>query len=373
MPSERQPGIRWGLVLIGILVGIVALWSWLDWYFDPMRQNVQTIRAVADSPPPPPAGKGAPPPPTLPPATREEIALLASGDPGNRLKAADALLGRAPTPDLVHAVDAALARHPDPNLEARLVCLKSRFEGPETLEFLLARFPKERRALDWNLPADVSCVLDALVARATDAPDRIVAALTPAIYASNAGTRQKALRAFRLLDLRQIPVPLIVEASTTGLPNQREALAAVVALGAVRLNPAAVAIGVRDPHTRSAVREELRINPHPNAARIVANVWAERSAESEYGFLARDREQGLHDVSAALLEILGKPSEPEIKRVAAAEHLGTLGEIGALHDLRELSPALETGRLKASIETTIAGLQERQKKGARAQMRSLPQ
>lgn len=364
------PPVRWGLVFIAVLVGVVALWRGLQVYFDPMRQP-EWANAAAAVPRATASKAEAAPTPGLPGPTREELALVGSTDSANQLKGADALLARAVTADLVAAVESALLRHPGPDLEARLVCLKSRFEGPETLEFLLARFPKDRMALDWNLKPDVACVLEALVTRVGEAPERIRDALMPAVYAGNASTRSQALRAFRMMDLPRIPAMLVAETSTPG-PFQREALQAALALGAIRLHPALVAGAIRDPYTRPLVKQELRADPHANAARIVANVWAERSVESELEELAREREGQMHDVSAALLEIVVNPSEPEEKRAAAAHGLERLGETGALHDLRAFELTLESGRLKAAVDAAVRVLEEHRKAGQREQMRALP-
>lgn len=374
-PSARAapsaPGVRWGLVFVTVLVGLVALWNGLGWYFDPARQ---TDRAIAAPPAPtaPPNEARDPARPALPEPTREEVALLASRDPANQLRGIEALRTRAVTTDAMAAVDSALQRDPAPAIEAGLVCLKSRFEGPGSLEFLLARLPTRQEELAWNLKPEVSCVLNALVRRATEAPERVRAALMPAVYSSNLSVREGALAAFRMMDLPQIPAMLVAEASTSGAPYQREALSAALALGAVRLNPALIAGAIRDPYTSPVVREELRTSPHPNAARIVANVWAQRSGEGEYEHLARDREGQLHDVSAALLEIVLDPSVTEDTRATAAHHLEVLADVGPLHDLRELSPTLESGRLKTSVEATVGALEERLKGGDKPQMRALP-
>lgn len=364
--------MRWGLVCIAVLVGTVGLSQGLGWYFDPMRQLDRTTEAVSATRPPSrkPSGTAARP---LPFATIDELSLLRAGDPAVQLKGAETLLAREISPDLVRTVERALQAQPDPAVERVLVCIKTRFQDPDLLEFLLARFPKDRKDLAWNLTPDVSCVLDALVERVTDEPERISAALMPGIYASNASTRLKVLKAFRTIDLPEVPIALVTEASTSGTPFQREALAAAMALGAMRQNPALVARAIRDPHTSVVVKEELRMDPHPNAARIVANVWAERSFETRYEELARAREGQLHDVSAGLLEVLGASSEPELKRIAAARQLGILAEVGPLRDLRALTSTLEPGDLKRAVDATIRVLQERRKGGTREQMRTLPQ
>jgi hypothetical protein len=368
---DEPPSVRWGLVAVGVLIGLTALWRGLNWYFDPMRAAAPAIAtpvAIPDAT----ARASTPSTSTLPNPTREEIALLVSSDPANRLLGADALLGRAITADVMSVVEHALRNDPSPELEARLVCLKSRDRGPGSLDFLLSRFPRDRRALDWNLKPEVMCVLDALVARADEAPERVRDALMPAVYATNAATREKALRAFRLMNLPDIPAMLIAEANLSG-GFQREALAAALALGAIRHNPALVEGALRDTYTRPIVSHALLTDPHPNAARVVARAAAERAGDPELDHLAREREKYTHDVSAAMVEIVGDASEPEWKRVAATHHLQSLGEVGAIYELMALAPTLGPGNLKTSVDSTVHVLRERQAAGLRPHMRTLPQ
>jgi hypothetical protein len=369
--SHRESGIRWGLIFVMVLVGVTGLWRGLGSYFDPNASKPIRGAAAPAAPrtPAPPESQAAS---TLPHPTDAEIALLGSNDPGNQLKGAELLMVRAVTPEVVTAVDAALQRRPTEDLEAQLVCLKARFDGPEVLEFALARFPKERKALDWNLKPELLCLLNTLTARTSDAPDRVLEALMPAAYATNYSTRSLVLKAFRTMYLEQIPTLLLTEASTAGSPHQREALEAAVALGAIRLNPELVSRTLQDSATRSSVKQELKLEPHPNAARIVANVAAERSFESDLQQLERERENEMHDVSAALLEIVLNASESESKRSAAARQLELLKEVGPIHDLRALSTMLEPSTLKASVDAAIKVLAEQQRVGVRARMRTLP-
>jgi hypothetical protein len=371
--SHRESGIRWGLVLLLTLVGLVGLWRGVGSYFDPINQSKPIPGAPTSAPAPrAPSAPDSPAVPSLPQPTDAEIALLGSNDPGNQMKGAEMLTTRAVTPEVVAAVDAALQRRPAADLEARLVCLKARFDGPEALEFALARFPKERKALSWNLEPEVSCLLNTLTARAGEAPDRVLEALMPAAYATNYSTRSLVLKAFRTMYLEQMPILLATEASTAGSPHQREAIEAALALGAIRLNPELVSRALGNPATRSSVKQELKLEPHPNAARIVANVSAERAYESDLQQLERDKESETHDVSAALLEIVLNPSESESKRSAAARQLELLKEVGPIHELRALSSTLEPSSLKSSVDAAIKTLAEQQRSGTRARMRVLP-
>jgi hypothetical protein len=364
--------VRWGLVFVMVLIGVVGLWRAIGWYFDPVTEAKRNGAGIVIPPPARPAAT-VPAPRPLPQATPHEIALLESSDPNNRIIGADTLASRAVTPEVIRAVDDALARHPEPeDFERRLVCLKSRFEGSETLEFLLARFPTGERAREWNPKPDAVCMLNALAARATEAPDRVLAVLLPAAYSSNGSTRERVLQAFHTLDVREIPPVLLVEASTAGSPHQYDAFRAALALGAIRLNPALVAHGVRGQQTQDSSRWELQNSPHPNAARIVADVWAEQPSSRVYTLLAEDREKEHHDVSAGLLEIVLDVTQPDVKRLAAAQELSMIGEVGPLRDLRALVPTLAEGPLKASVEETVRALEDRVKNGDPERMHVLP-
>ena len=355
-----------------LLVGLAAFARAIQWYFDPMLElDRASAVAAATRPPSPPSSRGRQPR-TFPPAMPEELALLDAPDTSLQMRAAETLLARAVTPDLVAAVEAKLRSRPDQHVEALLVCIKSRFEGPGTLDYLLLRFPGTPDEFGRRPRPDVTCMLDALVDRITDAPERITAALLPAIYSPNATTRHKVTQAFRLVDLPSLPAELAALGRQAGEPLHEGAVAAAMALGALRYDRALVDRAVRDPALIAVVAEDLRTHQHPNGARVLAGVWAERPSETSYTQLARAREGLLHDVSAALVEIVRSPTAAESRRVAAARHLGTLGEVGALRDLTALGET-ERGDLKTAVDAAIRQLQERRRTGVRDQMRSLPQ
>ena len=360
-------------MFVMLIVGLVALARVIQWYFDPMLELDRASAIAASTRPPPPTASRGRQPRMFPAATPEELALLDASDTSLQIKAGETLLARAVTPELVATVDAKLRERTHPQVEALLVCLKSRFEGPGTLSFLLIRFPTRRDDFERRMSVDVSCMLDALVDRIAEDPERITAALLPAIYSSNATTRHKVTQAFRLVDLPNPPAELAALGREPGEQLHRGAVAAAMALGALRYDSALVDRALRDPSLITVVAEDLRSNPHPNGARVLASVWVDRPSETAYGQLARAREGLLHDVSAALLEILRSPAAHESRRMAAAQHLGTLGEVGALRDLSALGETIPSGSLKTTVDEAIRELQERRRRGARDQMRMLPQ
>ena len=365
---ERRP-VRWGLVLLAVIVGLFALARGLQWYLDPQR-TAGAGDATADTGAIVPLTPEPRPQQADPPATAAEIALLASPDAGNQRTAVETLRARAITPDLIAAVDAALARRPDRDLEIQLVCIKARFENDGSLDFLIGRMPADRAAMMRARDADTTCVVDALTRRIREAPERISGALVPGAYASNPSIRAKTLGAFRLID---VPVPpmVIADASTPASGVRHQALRAAIAFGAVQKNPDVVDAGLRDHDTRSAVTDELRINPHQNAARMVANAWLDLDAPEIEG-LAHRREREQHDVSAALLETVLDETQGERRRAAAAARIGSLGEVGAINDLRRLSNSLTSGDLKQAAGVAIAALEKQQAGGAMPRMRALP-
>jgi hypothetical protein len=357
-------------------VGGVALFRGVGWYFDPLRDIESFPRpTVVEAEPETTERNVRAEPATLPAATAAELALLESSDAGNQIKAAELLMTRAMTAEVESAVDAAIARHPGTDVERRLVCVKARSQSAETLEFLLARLPKDRRALDWTLAPDVACMLSGLAARADDDPERIVTALTPALYATNLSTRKLVHEAFRTVELEEIPTSLLIEAMTSGRDSHRQfmALDGVMALGAIRLNPEVVARALEDASLRQKVRQHLVTSTHPNAPRLIANAFAEHPQEHTLRQLVRDRENEMRDASAAFLEIVADDSQPEDKRAAAASTLEYLNEIGPLRELRKVLEDLDDGPVKTAVESAVAQLDMRQKHGARDRMRPLPQ
>lgn len=245
---ERKP-VRWGLVFVSVLVGMFALARAVQWYFDPARTPE---RPAANLPPPttPVASAAA-----MPAPADEEIALLGSVSADNRLLAARTLRGRAVTPAVEQAVDSALSREQDTEIRAELVCLKAAASGLSSIDFLVGAFPADPLRLNGQVAPDVLCVLDALVERIKEAPERITPVLVPAVYSNNLSIRARALGAFRQVDVA-IPEPLVAEAGTAGHPYRREALAAVMALGGARKSPDVVAKALADDQLRPIVMAE---------------------------------------------------------------------------------------------------------------------
>jgi hypothetical protein len=372
--------VKWGRVFVFTLVGVVALARGVQWYFDP-------VNATGNARVGPPAAVGGSSPaadpsassassdsassePALPAPTSEEIALIGSVDSSNQIKGIELMNARAVTPDLVSAVELALQNPSSPEIEAKLICLQTRFDTPDSLDRMIARFPTERRALDWNLPLDVACTLNALARRAAEAPERIRDTLMPAAFATNYTTRMKVLEVFRTLDLPEIPPALVVEASAYS-GYQKHALAAALALGAVRLNPDLVAEAGRDSETSGLVRSELHRDQSDMAARLIARIWTEGAPGRDFERFALDREAKSHDVSAALLEIVLDSSRSDTQRQLAASRLRILPEVGPLPPLRTLSAELVPGALKTSVDGAIAALDARRQRGVTPRMRAL--
>jgi hypothetical protein len=144
-----------------------------------------------------------------------------------------------------------------------------------------------------------------------------------------------------------------------------------MALGAARLNPDLVAAAALDAESSSAVSQELARDTSDGAARLVARVWTEGSADRDFERLAIAREDRLHDVSTGLLEIVLDANRAETHRRGAAERLGMLREVGPIPPLRNLSASLADGDFKASVDRTIAALDVHRAKGLIPRMRAL--
>jgi hypothetical protein len=374
----RSSEVKWGRVAVFTLVGVVALARGIFWYFDPLRE-ARAIEAARVGPPAAvrdsssagiSSASRASSEPALPAPTSEEIALLGSVDPSNQMRGIELMNVRAVTPDMVSAVELALQNPSSPSIEAKLICLQTRFDSPESLERMIARVPSDRRSFGWNVPVDVTCTVNALARRAGEAPERIRDALMPAALGSNYTTRNAVLAAFKTMDLPEIPPALVVEASAEG-SYRKEAVAAALALGAVRLNPDLVASAARDEETSGLVREALRTDKSDAAARLVARTWADVLSNSHFERLAIEREAQSHDVSAALLEIALDSTRSEYQRQSAVIGLERLREVGPLPPLRTLSAELAPGVLKESVDRAIFALDAQRQRGKTPQMRAL--
>jgi hypothetical protein len=374
----KSSEVKWGRVAVFTLVGVVALARGIFWYFDPLRE-ARALEAARVGPPAAVDGSSpaaissaarASSEPALPAPTSEEIALLGSVHPSNQMRGIELMNARAVTPEMVSAVELALQNPSSPDIEAKLICLQTRFDSPESLERMIARAPSDRRAFGWNMSADITCTINALARRAGEAPERIRDALMPAAFAANAGTRNKVLAAFKTMDLPELPPALVVEASAES-SSRREAVAAALALGAVRLNPELVAAAARDPDTAALVREALRTDKSDAAARLVARTWTDVVSNSEFARLAVEREAQSHDVSAALLEMVLDSTRTDIQRQEAAIGLGMLTEVGPLPPLRKLSGELASGELKTYVDRAIEALDRQRARGRTPQMRAL--
>jgi hypothetical protein len=261
------------------------------------------------------------------------------------------------------------ARSSPTSAAAPAAALAAPSKSNASLDQLLARVPRDRRAFDGTLSADLSDTIDALITHANDAPEQIRDALMPAMYSTNDTTRRKVLTAFRSMNLSRIPSALIAEASGKG-PFQRQAFEAALALGARRTNPELLIAGSRKDSTSLLVQQELRLNTDDASARILARIWVD-GADFEFARIANAREKSSHDISAALLEIVLDNKQPETRRTQAAYRLGTLNEVGALPPLRTFSMSLAPGVLKQSLDNTVDRLDLLRRQGRAPQMRAL--
>jgi hypothetical protein len=372
--ESEATGVRWGLVAVLLIVALAGSVRWLIWFVDPVRQTDEAVARNERKPADRRAKRVRPAAAADPDATAEEIAGLASADGVERLRAADALMKKAVTPELVAAVNRALDAGPNDDLTAKLVCLKSRFPGPDAIAFLLQRLPPDRKALNWNLSPEIKCVFNALAARIDEDPLRIRDALVQGAFADNATVRSTVHTAYRKVDSPLPPIEILKALSSDDLFEYRHGLQAALALGAIRHNRAAVERAAYDARreVRGLVRYELTSNPHANAARIVAKRWLDgpSNSEGEMG-LAFERERAQHDVSAALLEAFTDGTASERRREQAVRLMIELDEIGVLPELERLRPALAAGPVLDAVDAAIAHFEPRRKQVDRTRMRPL--
>jgi hypothetical protein len=359
--------IRWGLVFVSVLVGVVALARGLQWYFDALRTSESPSPMTR---PAPPLARVT----VLVPPTPDELAGLTSDDPELQRIAIERMGEREVTPDVVRAVDLALARVPrSKELEAGLVCLRARSEGTDSLPFLLARFPSQPLEVRDSRCPGVVCVAAALAERIAQDPATIKEALERALFSENEEVIRQALRGFRLLAPAPIPPELGAEALREFSPHRRAALRAVVALGGTAQEPGLVLEAARIDSSDHVIPidDELAEDPHSNTARIVARLCVERP-DGQFGRLAARREGIHHDVSAALLEIVSDPLERVPERASALRILQGLGETGPLPGLRQLRMASPIPVLTPRVQETIAALEALERQDRPPLMHELP-
>jgi hypothetical protein len=361
-----RPPVRWGLVLLTVLVGLVALARGLQWYFDPIRNtNGASTPMIRPEP--------ASPKKLLLPPTPDELTALASEDPALQRVGIERLSGREITPEAVAALDGALARGPRAReLEGGLVCQRARFKGQDGLDFLLARFPQRPLDMRESRSPGVACVAAALADRVRDDSPRIVEVLEQAVYSENEEVIHEALRGLRRIAPADLPTDFVSAATDESSRFRRAALRAIVALGAIETRPRTVLEASRiDTQHVVPIREELTEDPGANAARILARLWVDHAGVQFEQFASR-REGIHHDVSAALLEI-ATDRMTEVRTSAEAVHLvGTLKETGALPALRRLRDLGPQETLLAEVDRTIAELDSLERADKRPLMRSLP-
>jgi len=364
--GARRP-IRWGLVFVSVLVGLVALARALQWSLDPVRSGNWTSAAARPQPPATAQAKAA-----LVPPSPEELAGLESDDLEVQRVAVERLAEREITPDVIRAVDRALARGPrSKEMEAALVCARTRGTADGSLAYLLDRFPTDPFDIRETRSPGVACVAAALAARIDEDPRQIRDALKRAFFSDNQDAIREAAKGFRRLAPTPIPSDLAAEATTETALHQRAALRAVAAMGAIRSDPRLVLRAARidaSAHV-TPIREDLVEEPHPNGARILARLCVEGGGQ--FCRLLREREAIHHDSSAALLEVASDPAEPFLHRREAVEQLRGLREWGVLPGLRRLRDIPGGGELAPHVAAAIAEIEALERPDRPARMREL--
>jgi hypothetical protein len=312
-------------VIALVMLGVVLLWRGLQMWVDSWSApTAAPVTAAAPAPVPP----SPPPPPPLPVATDEELRGLASSDPYIPIRTADLLLQRRVTPKLERDVDDALARQPGEDLESRLLCIKSRFENRETLEYMLRRFPRDdERALRWGVDRGVRCMLDAIASRIEEGPERIRDTIILGAFSDDGGVRETVLKAFRRTDFQLLPLPVLRQLNSE-LPHvRRKAVNAAIALGAIRRTPEIVrrALIDEDRYVRDVAAVHLALDADAEAARLLARALVEAPENPELLHAYREREQRHRDAAQAIAALAADEREPGELRTRASDLLVRLG------------------------------------------------
>jgi hypothetical protein len=267
--------------------------------------------------------------------------------------------------------DAALARNPPIDVRLRLMCVKARFPGPESLKAVIAALPTQTNEYVFNIQPPVMCMLRAIADRIAEDPDTIRDALRHAAVSMNATARELALDAYRTID-RPLPAWAIEQIQKGDDYESVFAMRAALALGAMRRAPFLLERGLRSSNDsmRNAVRHYLTVDPDPAAARLAARTLLEDPKDRYLEAMAARREENLHDMSAALAEVALDRTQPRWNRERALRWLEQHNEPGAAALIEPLvrDPDPEVAAAARDAFTKLQGLVDR---GLKPQLKPL--
>lgn len=366
--------IRWFWLGLWLLLGLALLWQglfWLDQY---------VYRVGRGKPPAPPVEAGqtneqaasTPMPATerLSPPSSLEIDTLSSANPYDRLDVARRLRERSVTPQLMVAVDAALASSPPPDLEAELRCLKSRFPGRETLDFILERLPDEE-SFDRNEVEVAGCFVAALADRTESDRGIVYGVLLRYAFHRFEEVRGEALRGLSRIEVSELPPLVLSKWRSRHSEDRRRALDAALALGALRHSPGFIEAALGDRGSDWKAQKVLETDPSPEAGRIVARAYLKNPGTHSIKVLFRNRESWHLDVTPALVEVALDEKEAEPTRRSALEALQAYGDTGALPLLAPLADS-PSESIRRAAGATLAELERKLRLGRKPRMKALP-
>jgi len=259
----------------------------------------------------------------LPPPSESELAALENGPEDVMGEALRALRQREVTPEGLRALDAVSRRTTDVELLRRATCYRVRGGAP--LETGFSALPTSPAADgEWKRDG-AACLVDAIAARASEAPERALPLLiergllddTDAIMAGLAQVHADVL-----------PAPVTEALDTVGpSPVRRAAIRIAVALGAAEKWPERVATWLEDPDRglRLHAHAQLLRQRDDDSRRLAAQAVAADPADDELSRRAVEQIGKGDGFDRQLAAVAADPSQPAAARAHAADLVGLHG------------------------------------------------
>ncbi len=297
-------------ILLGIALAVVIVVAVRSRISSRPQPSAPAAQATPAQTAEPVAPKPLPPDP-------QDIVNLTSADHATQYRAAQNLVDRELTPELIDAIRSAqpASRYGNQFLK----CLQARLPGPEGFENAL-RLPEKIGWLAGDDADEAKCKIPILLARKEEDPNRVANALGFYAIDMNAEVIGKGRDALMHVPATTIP-PSLAEAIMRGdTPEGHKAIEAAADLG-VGKSPKLFEDALANPEYAFKHRAAyvLAQAADHEAAQVVARALVTNPRDSELVAALRLRERNRHDGYAALAEIATDASFSIDRRTTALE------------------------------------------------------
>jgi hypothetical protein len=288
--------------------------------------------------------------PVLPPPTEAELSALENGTPDAVREALRVLRGRDVTPAGLHAVEAVARRTTDVDLQRGALCYRVRGGAPLDLAF--AALPASPAAdAEWSSDG-ATCLVEAIAARAAEAPERALPVLVDRALQQDA---TPILDGLAQLDPATLPAP--VTDALAGPPESRARRAAIrvaIVLGAAAKWPDRVTESLEDPvrMIRLLAHAELLRQPDEASRLLAARAIAADPADDELSRRAVEQIGRGDGFDRQLAAVAADTSLPAAARAHAADLVGLHGDAAACRvvaGIASTEPVLAAGLAAARL------------------------